>query len=142
MEEQTELEQAKARIAVLEEQLGGFQIHIASAKETLPRQCHNILEDLNRCQSSKQIIVFGCHRKWCSSSYGHCEEVNGIGDRTQRSYAGTYDASIYMSAVDSDNPFLRVFDGVDSYDKWSLGSKTAIKLQLGNRFRVSSKKKP
>jgi len=42
------------------------------------------------------------------------------------------DSSIYMSAVDSNNPFLRVFDGVDSYSKWSLGDETAIKLQIGN----------
>ena len=42
------------------------------------------------------------------------------------------DASLYMSAVDSDNPFLRILDGVDSYAKWSLGDKTTIKVQLGN----------
>jgi len=56
------------------------------------------------------------------------DEVVAIGDTS----SDGYDANIYMSAVDSNNPFLRVFDGVDSYSKWSLGDKTAIKLQLGN----------
>jgi hypothetical protein len=42
------------------------------------------------------------------------------------------DSNIYMSAVDSNNPFLRVLDGVSSYAKWSLSDKSAVKLQLGN----------
>ena len=87
------------------------QSDIASAKETLPRQCHNILEDLNRCQSSKQIIVFGCHRKWCSSSYGHCEEVNGIGDRTQRMLSMVTDAISNCARVEFDYPQTR--NGID-----------------------------
>jgi len=41
------------------------------------------------------------------------------------------DACIYFSAVDSDNPFMRVFDGVDSYAKWSLDDKSTVILQLG-----------
>lgn len=42
------------------------------------------------------------------------------------------DASLYFSAVDSDNPFCRVFDGVDSWAKFSLGDKSTIKMQWGN----------
>lgn len=42
------------------------------------------------------------------------------------------DSSIYFSATDTDNPFMRVFDGVNTYGKWSLADKTTIKLQLGN----------
>ena len=48
------------------------------------------------------------------------------------------DSSIYLSATDSDNPFMRVFDGVDTYGKWSLGDKTTIKLQLGNLASLAS----
>jgi hypothetical protein len=48
------------------------------------------------------------------------------------------DSSIYLSATDADNPFLRVFDGVDTYGKWSLGDKSTIKLQLGNLASLAS----
>lgn len=44
----------------------------------------------------------------------------------------TLDACIYLSVVDSGSPFLRVMDGVDSYAKWMLSDKSAVKLQLGN----------
>jgi len=43
-----------------------------------------------------------------------------------------YDANIYMSAVEADNPFIRIYDGVDSWDKWDLTDKTTIKVQIGN----------
>jgi len=44
----------------------------------------------------------------------------------------TLDSSIYISATDANNPFLRVYDAVSTYAKWSLADKTTIKLQLGN----------
>lgn len=46
--------------------------------------------------------------------------------------------SIFMSATDSENPFLRVLAGVSSYDKWSLADKTTVKLQLGNLKSLES----
>jgi hypothetical protein len=49
-----------------------------------------------------------------------------------------YSNNIYMSAVDSDNPFIRMQAGVDSYSKWSLGTKTSIKLQIGNLAGLAS----
>lgn len=61
------------------------------------------------------------------------DEVVAIGDT-----GGTYDSNIYMSATDSNNPFMRVFDGVTSYSKWSLSDKTAIVLQLGNLESIAS----
>ncbi|MEK9207535.1 MAG: hypothetical protein AAB922_03575, partial [Patescibacteria group bacterium] len=48
------------------------------------------------------------------------------------------DSSIYLSATDADNPFMRVFDGVNTYGKFSLGDKTTIKLQLGNLASLAS----
>lgn len=60
--------------------------------------------------------------------YAYGDEVVAIGHVSN----SALDSNIYMSAVDSDNPFMRVYDGVNSYSKWSLGDKTAIKLQLGN----------
>lgn len=48
------------------------------------------------------------------------------------------DSALYMSAIDSGNPFLRVMDGVSSYAKWSLGDKTTVKLQLGNLASLAS----
>ncbi len=84
---------------------------LAMAKEALPDQCHNILDNLNQCQSSKRIIVFGCHRKWCSSSYGHCEEVNGIGDRTQRMLSMATDAISKCARIEFDYPQTR--NGID-----------------------------
>ncbi|MBS3789198.1 hypothetical protein KGY79_13515, partial [Candidatus Bipolaricaulota bacterium] len=44
----------------------------------------------------------------------------------------TLDSMLYMSAVDSNSPFLRIMDGVNSYSEWNLGSQTALKLQIGN----------
>jgi len=41
------------------------------------------------------------------------------------------DSSIYISATDTDNPFLRVLDAVDSYADWSTVG-ASVKLQLGN----------
>jgi hypothetical protein len=46
--------------------------------------------------------------------------------------------NIYMSATDGNNPFLRMQAGVDSYAKWSIGTKTSIKLQLGNLADLAS----
>lgn len=87
------------------------QSDIDAAKHTIPKKCHNLLEDLNRCQASNDIVVFGCHRKWCSSSYGHCEEVNGIGDRTQRMLSMATDAITRCVRVEFDYPQTR--NGVD-----------------------------
>ena len=82
-----------------------------TAREELPRQCFSMLEHLNQCQSSKETIVFGCHRKWCPSSYGHCEEVNGIGDRTQRMLSMVTDALNKCIRVEFDYPQTR--NGID-----------------------------
>ena len=48
------------------------------------------------------------------------------------------DSCIYMSATDSDNPFLRVMDGISTYGKWALGDKSTIKLQIGNLASLAS----
>jgi len=82
-----------------------------AAREDLPRHCYSLLENLNQCQASKETIVFGCHRKWCSSSYGHCEEVNGIGDRTQRMLSMVTDAIDKCVRVEFDYPQMK--NGVD-----------------------------
>eukprot|EP00979_Chaetoceros_neogracilis_P001430 scaffold248_cov263-Chaetoceros_neogracile.AAC.29 len=82
-----------------------------TAREDLPRQCFSLLEQLNQCQSSKETIIFACHRKWCSSSYGHCEEVNGIGDRTQRMLSMVTDAIDKCTRVEFDYPQTR--NGID-----------------------------
>lgn len=42
------------------------------------------------------------------------------------------DSFLYMSAVDSNNPFFRIMDGVDDYAKFSLGANTGLRLQMGN----------
>jgi hypothetical protein len=62
------------------------------------------------------------------------DEVVAIGHTTDTAL----DSSLYMSAVDSGNPFLRIYDGVSTYGKWSLGDKTTIKLQLGNLASLAS----
>jgi len=46
--------------------------------------------------------------------------------------------SIYLSAIDSGNPFMRIYAGVSSYAKWNLSDKTTIKLQLGNLASLAS----
>jgi len=61
-------------------------------------------------------------------AFAYGDEVLAIGHVSN----AALDASLYFSATDSDNPFCRVFDGVDSYAKWSLGDKTTIKMQWGN----------
>jgi len=55
------------------------------------------------------------------------DEVCAIGHTTDTNL----DASIYMSATDVDNPFLRVLDVVDSYADWTTAG-ASLKLQLGN----------
>jgi len=62
------------------------------------------------------------------------DELCAIGHTTNTSL----DSALYLSATDSDNPFLRVMDGVNSYAKWSLGDKTTCKLQLGNLASLAS----
>lgn len=89
------------------------------AREELPRQCWSLLESLSTCQSSAETIVFGCHRKWCPRggggsgllssmfripSHGHCEEVNGIGDRTQRMLSMATDAIDKCIRIEMDYP--------------------------------------
>lgn len=84
---------------------------IQSASNELPGQCLDLLDHFNECQSSKETIVFGCHRKWCSSWYGHCEEVNGIGDRTQRMLSMVTDALDKCIRIEFDYPQTR--NGID-----------------------------
>lgn len=84
---------------------------IQSTKTELPSQCLDLLGHFNKCQSSKETIVFGCHRKWCSSWYGHCEEVNGIGDRTQRMLSMVTDALDKCVRIEFDYPQTR--NGID-----------------------------
>lgn len=62
------------------------------------------------------------------------DEICAIGHTSNTSL----DSALYLSATDSDNPFLRVMDGVSSYAKWSLGDKTTCKLQLGNLASLAS----
>ena len=45
---------------------------------------------------------------------------------------GNLDASLYLSAVDSNNPFLRILDDVNSWADWNDGANATIKLQIGN----------
>ncbi len=78
--------------------------NVEGARDKLPQQCWSLLEDLNKCQSSKETVVFGCHRKWCGSYYGHCEEVNGIGDRTQRMLSMATDAIDKCIRIELDYP--------------------------------------
>lgn len=80
------------------------QEELHEARADLPRKCFSLLEQLNHCQNSKQKVVFGCHRKWCGSWYGHCEEVNGIGDRTQRMLSMASDAIEKCLRVELDYP--------------------------------------
>jgi len=79
-----------------------------------------------------QVITFTTTAGWVTGddtgAFTYGDEVVTIGHVSDTNY----DANIYMSAVDSDNPFMRIYDGVDSYSKWSLGDKTCIKVQLGN----------
>ena len=56
------------------------------------------------------------------------DEVCAIGHVSNSDYQN----SIYLSAIDSGNPFMRVFAGVDSYSDWSLSDKSCVKLQIGN----------
>lgn len=101
-----------------------------SARQELPRQCWNLLEHLNQCQASKEIVVFGCHRKWCSSSYGHCEEVNGIGDRTQRMLSMATDAIHKCVRIEFDYPQtrngidLRFQSALEYRDPWGILAET------------------
>jgi len=46
--------------------------------------------------------------------------------------------SIYFSAIDTDNPFMRIYSGVSSWAKWSLTDKTTIRVQLGNLASLAS----
>jgi hypothetical protein len=46
--------------------------------------------------------------------------------------------SIYLSAIDGGNPFMRIYAGVSSYAKWNLTDKSTIKLQLGNLASLAS----
>ena len=62
------------------------------------------------------------------------DEICAIGHVSNTSL----DSALYLSATDSDNPFLRVMDGVSSYSKWSLGDKTTVKLQIGNLASLAS----
>jgi hypothetical protein len=84
---------------------------IESAREALPGTCWKLLERLTQCQASAETVVFGCHRKWCSSWYGHCEEVNGIGDRTQRMLSMVTDALDKCVRIEFDYPQTR--NGID-----------------------------
>lgn len=56
------------------------------------------------------------------------DEVCTIGHVSDSNYQN----SIYMSAIDYGNPFLRVFAGVNAYGQWSLSDKSKITLQIGN----------
>lgn len=56
------------------------------------------------------------------------DEIVAIGHSSDTSL----DSILYMSAVDSNNPFLRIMDGVDNYNKFDLSAGTALRLQLGN----------
>ena len=73
---------------------------ITLSKSSIPERCHATLDKLIQCQkqssssNNKETIVFACHRKWCNSFYGHCETVNGIGDRTKHMLSMVSDASI------------------------------------------------
>ena len=74
-------------------------IEIATAKGSIPKQCHKTLNKVIKCQNqdyntNKETIIFACHRKWCNSFYGHCEKVNGIGDRTKHMLSMFSDASL------------------------------------------------
>ena len=105
--------------------------------------------DLNRTTVIKKIvrqvasiagvvITFTTTTGWLTTDdtgiFAVGDEVVAIGHVSN----AALDASIYFSAVDSDNPFMRVFDGVSTYGKWSLGDKTTIKLQLGNLESLAS----
>jgi len=54
------------------------------------------------------------------------DEIVTIGNTTNTAL----DSSIYMSATDSDNPFIRVMDDVDSWTDWTANAN--IKVQIGN----------
>ena len=60
--------------------------------------------------------------------FAYGDEIVTIGHVSDAQYSN----SLYMSAVDSNNPFLRFYAGVDSYSKWNLGDESAVVTQLGN----------
>jgi len=62
------------------------------------------------------------------------DEVCTIGHVSDSNYQN----SIYLSAIDSNNPFMRVLAGVDSYGDWSLSNKSCVKLQIGNLDSLAS----
>lgn len=96
------------------------------ARSNLPRQCFSLLEQMNHCQNSKEKIVFACHRKWCGMWYGHCEVVNGIGDRTQRMLSMASDAIEKCLRIELDYPQsmngieMRFPQTLEYRDKWGL----------------------
>lgn len=59
---------------------------------------------------------------------GAGDEIVAIGHVSDTSL----DSFLYMSAVDSNSPFLRIMDGVDSWDAFKLDSGTALRFQIGN----------
>ncbi|MBS3777310.1 MAG: hypothetical protein KGY70_19105, partial [Bacteroidales bacterium] len=58
-------------------------------------------------------------------SFEKGDEVIAAGDS-----GGTYDANIYMSVTDANSPYLKVMDGIQSYNDWLSDSKTRV--QIGN----------
>ena len=84
------------------------------------------------------LVYFTTTTGWTTASdvgiFGIGDEVVTIG----HTITAALQNSIYMSAIDADNPFMRVFAGVNSYAKWSLGDKSTIKLQLGNLASLAS----
>jgi len=62
------------------------------------------------------------------------DEVVAIGHTSTASLQN----SIYLSATDADNPFMRVYSGVNAYSKWNLSDKSTIKTQIGNLASLAS----
>ena len=97
------------------------------AKASIPKQCHSTLDKVIQCQQNqnkkKQTIVFACHRKWCNSLYGHCEKVNGIGDRTKHMLSLFSDALDKCLRVELDYPQIQNgiqlrFNDFEYIDSW------------------------
>ncbi|HDY88860.1 MAG TPA: hypothetical protein ENH82_12210 [bacterium] len=94
-----------------------------------------IVRQVNTINSAGTEITFQATAGWVPGGGNDDTGIFAIGDEVVaigHTSDANLDASLYMSAVDSDNPFLRILDGVSTYAKWSLGDKTTIKLQLGN----------
>ncbi len=98
-----------------------------SSMTSIPPQCKSTLEKAIACQkeTNKETIVFACHRKWCNSFYGHCETVNGIGDRTKHMLSMFSDALDKCLRVELDYPQKRNgielrFQDFEYRDKWGI----------------------